>query len=136
MPHGGPPAFDKVRGFVTFGSPLGLPDIYGHVGRIAPGTPFPRQPKRWVNVFNPDDFATVVPHLAGLFKAADGRAVDDVQSVGRRPAAGNPGVGHDPCIYLSSIALGRELYSMIDSYWPGATAVPATAAVPAAARMR
>ena len=49
-----------------------------------------------------------MPRLAGLFKATGGRAVEDVESVGRTPAAGNPGVGHDPCIYLSSMKLARE----------------------------
>ncbi len=135
----GRPELESVRGFVTFGSPLGLPDIYHHVGMIAPGTPYPRQPRRWVNVFNRADFATAIPRLAGLFKAVGGRAVEDVESVGRWPAAGNPGVGHDPRIYLSSRRLAQELRNMIESYWPEAAAgpadaVPAPAAVLATAR--
>ena len=89
-------ALKRVRGFLTFGSPLGMDSMQRHVGEIVAGLPFPDQPLRWVNVFNDEDFATMVPRLADIYRSTDGRVVEDVAALGKPPSVGDPGRGHDP----------------------------------------
>lgn len=115
-------ALNRVRGLVTFGSPLGMQAIRKRVEAIVPGLPFPDAPRRWVNVFNDEDFATTVPHLADIFRAPDGRHVEDEAAVGRTPSVSSPGRGHDALIYLSSRGLAAQLRAMIEEVGGGATA--------------
>ena len=107
-------ALKRVRGLLTFGSPLGMRAMRKHTEAIVPGLPFPDAPRRWVNVFNDEDFATTVPELAGIFKSRDGRKVEDAPAQGKAPSIGDPGRGHDPLIYLSSRGLAEHLRSLID----------------------
>jgi hypothetical protein len=123
-------ALKRVRGLLTFGSPLGMNAIRKRVETIAPGLPFPDAPRRWVNVYNDEDFATTVPYLAPIFRSSDGREIEDEAARGKKPSVGDPGRGHDPLIYLSSRGLAERLRSLID----GEPSSPAeeVAAAPAA----
>ena len=123
-------ALKRVRGLLTFGSPLGMDSIRHHADAIVKGLPFPDQPRRWVNVFNDEDFATMIPHLAPIYRSTDGRTVEDVPAVGRRPTLKDAGRGHDPLIYLSSRGLAEHLRSLIEDAAPGGD----EAARPAATR--
>jgi hypothetical protein len=125
-------ALKRVRGLLTFGSPLGMDSIRHHVDAIVKGLPFPEQPRRWVNVFNDEDFATMVRDLAPIYRSGDGRTVEDVPAVGRQPSIKDAGRGHDPLIYLSSRGLAEHLRSLIDDEQPGgAEAVEDVALAPA-----
>jgi CHAT domain/PGAP1-like protein len=103
-----------VEGLVTFGSPLGMASLRRHVERIHPGTPFPDGLPRWVNVYNDKDFATVIRELAPLYRARDGRAIEDVEAVGRDPSLLDPGRAHDPIVYLSSLGLAQPVRELLE----------------------
>jgi CHAT domain-containing protein/PGAP1-like protein len=124
-------ALKRVRGLLTFGSPLGMDSIRHHVDAIVKGLPFPQPPRRWVNVFNDEDFATLIPHLAPIYRSTDGRAVEDVPAKGRPPTLRDAGRGHDPMIYLTSRGLAEHLRSLIDDEPPGGEAEAVAAAVEA-----
>lgn len=106
-----------VRGFITLGSPLGLPTIR----RRLQARQFPSGVARWVNVFDPRDFVTGREPLREHFPAADGRAVEDLETEGRPPSLTSLTAPHDGTVYLSSIALARALRDMIAAA-PGAGA--------------
>ena len=103
-----------VAGLLTFGCPLGMKSLYRHVAELHPGTPFPPDLDRWTNVYNDEDFATIVPALADLFPGAGGRRVEDVPAQGREPSVLAPARGHDPIVYLSSKGLGRAVRELLE----------------------
>ncbi len=100
-----------VRGFITLGSPLGLPTVLRRLGAWS----FPPMPARWANVFDPDDFVTGRVVLRPHFPARDGRAVEDLEIEGRPPGLTAPTAAHDAAVYLSSIALATALRGMADA---------------------
>ncbi len=120
-----------VAGLVTFGSPLGMKSLHRHVDDLHPGTPFPAGLAAWTNVFNAEDFATVVPSLAPLFPGVGTRHVKDVGAEGREPSLLSPGEGHDPIVYLSSMALGRAVREMLEPVLAAPVVAPPPPAVPA-----
>lgn len=105
-----------VRALVTFGSPLGLPSVLKRVTKLNPGAPFPPALDRWVNVYNEKDFATLVRRLAPIFLADGRERVDDVAAKGRDPSLRDPASAHDAIVYLSSMALGRGLRDVLESF--------------------
>lgn len=106
----------RVVGFITLGSPLGLPTVWR---RIA-ARQFPADPARWVNVFDPRDLVTGREPLRGHYPAADGRAVEDRETVGMAPGLTTITAPHDGTVYLSSIALAQPLGEMIEAAAGGA----------------
>ncbi len=100
-----------VRGFITLGSPLGLPTV---LRRIA-DRGFPAGVPRWANVFDPDDFVTGREMLRLHYPSGDTRAVEDLEIEGRPPGLTNLTAAHDGPVYLSSIALARALRGMVDA---------------------
>jgi len=108
----GLPNVAQVRGFLTFGSPLGMPTIRRQVIGLHPGTPFPPHLEAWRNVFNRKDFATLVRRLKRYYGPTSD--LEDVEAIGRPVKLTNLGVGHDPEIYLSSIGLATALKLLLD----------------------
>jgi hypothetical protein len=102
----------RVKGLVTFGSPLGMPTLRKRVAHLHPGTPFPPGLPRWINVYNPDDWATLERRLKPLY--GPGSDLLDVGAVGHGPDGGL-GSAHDPKVYLSSDALARPLAEILAS---------------------
>lgn len=115
-----------VRGFITLGSPLGLPTVLRRLAAPA----FPPGVPRWANVFDPDDFVTGRVVLRAHYPAADSRAVEDLETEGRSPGLTNPTAAHDGAVYLSSLALAGALRAMIDAATPEHPATPESAATP------
>ncbi|HEY8869606.1 MAG TPA: CHAT domain-containing protein [Candidatus Limnocylindrales bacterium] len=105
----------NVGGLVTFGSPLGMASLRANVAKLHPGTPYPEDLAGWTNVYNEKDFATVVRELANLYPASDGPRISDVQAVGRDPSLLDPGRGHDPIVYLSSVGLAKAVAGLLDA---------------------
>jgi CHAT domain-containing protein len=103
-----------VEALVTFGSPLGMASVRRHVEWLHPQTPFPAELRSWVNVYNDKDFATVVRELSALYRAQDGRSIDDVEATGRDPTPLDPGSAHDPVVYLSSLGLARPVRELLE----------------------
>ncbi len=101
----------RVIGFITLGSPLGLPTIRR---RIA-ARHFPADPDRWVNVFDPRDLVTGRETLRDHYPSDDGRTVEDRESEGRAPGITDLTAPHDGKVYLSSVALAQALGEMIDT---------------------
>ncbi len=117
-----------IAGLVTFGSPLGMKSLHRHVADLHPGTPYPPDLDAWTNVYNEEDFATVVRSLADIFPGTGGHRVRDVAAQGREPSLLSPARGHDPIVYLSSMGLGRAVRELLET----AEGVPANGgAVPA-----
>jgi hypothetical protein len=102
-----------VTGLVTFGSPLGLQSIRRRLDWFHPGTPIPDHLAVWTNVYNRMDFATVVRRLSPLYVAKDGRGVADLEAVADPSAAGTAG-GHDPLVYLRSIAVAQVVRALFE----------------------
>lgn len=100
----------RVIGFITLGSPLGLPTIR----RRLAARHFPADPARWVNVLDPRDLVTGRETLRDHYPSADGRAVEDRETEGMAPGVMNLTAPHDGKVYLSSIALAQPLGEMID----------------------
>jgi hypothetical protein len=109
----------RVVGFITLGSPLGLPTVRR---RIA-ARQFPADPARWVNVLDPRDLVTGREPLRGHYPSADGRAVEDRETEGMAPGITDLTAPHDGKVYLSSVALARALGEMIDTA-SGASPLP------------
>jgi hypothetical protein len=102
-----------IRALLTFGSPLGMASIRDRVEALHHGTPYPTALDRWVNVFNRKDFATVVRELKPIYGDAD--KLQDVEAQGKDPRIVDPGSGHDPLVYLSSIGLATSLRGLLSS---------------------
>lgn len=100
----------RVVGFMTLGSPLGLPTVR----RRLAARQFPADPARWVNVFDPRDLVTGREPLRGHYPSTDSRAVEDRETEGKAPGITNLTAPHDGKVYLSSLALARALGEMID----------------------
>lgn len=98
-----------VIGFITLGSPLGLPTVLRRITTRQ----FPSDPERWVNVFDPRDLVTGRVPLRDHYPARDRRAVEDCETEGMSPGFLHPTAPHDGTVYLSSVALARELGDMI-----------------------
>ena len=109
-----------VRGLVTFGSPLGMASLHARVAQRHPGTPYPAGLKAWTNVYNEQDFATVVRHLAPLFPDAAGAGIVDVAALGQTPTLLDVGRGHDPITYLSSVGLAKAVVDLLERTGPHA----------------
>ena len=105
-----------MRALVTFGSPIGTATCRKHVANAAGQTPFPPRLPRWLNLFYRQDIATVVRLLAPFFPSGDGRSVEDRETIGRPVGPANPAGGHDPLIYLSSIAMGESVRALVDEW--------------------
>ncbi len=103
-----------VRAFITFGSPLGLPSFLKQVRNTDGATPFPPQLPRWINIYNREDFATAVHHLAPLFPSGDRRSIEDAEAIGRPPGLLDPIAGHDAVTYLSSITMGQSVRAVVE----------------------
>lgn len=103
-----------VRAFVTLGSPLGLPSIRRRLGEPGTRTPFPSRLPCWINVYNRQDFATVVRELAPLYPSDDYRRVADLSAGGRPPKLTDPLAGHDARGYLSSVTMGQAIRKLVD----------------------
>jgi CHAT domain len=108
-----------VRDLITFGSPLGMASLHARVAALHPGTPYPEGLDSWVNVYNEQDFATVVRKLDPLFRG-DGPGIIDVSAVGQAPTLFDPGRGHDPIIYLSSVGLAQWVADSLARFASGA----------------
>lgn len=104
-----------VIGFITLGSPLGLPTVL----RRMTARQFPSDPRRWVNIFDPRDLVTGRVVLRDHYPAIDGRAVEDCETEGMPPGVLNPVAPHDAKTYLSSVALARALGDMIEAAYNG-----------------
>jgi hypothetical protein len=105
---------DRIRGFVTFGSPLGMEVVRSRVAEIVPGVPFPDAPRRWINLFDEWDFATSVPLLGPIFRAADGRQVEDASTTRGQHAASSRARAHDALGYVSAGEFASRLRDLID----------------------
>jgi hypothetical protein len=103
-----------VRAFFSFGSPLGYTSARRHMADENGETLFPPNLPRWINVYNEDDFATAVRHLAPLFPSDDGRMIEDIEAQGKPVGIFSIGGGHDPSVYLSSMALAQKLRSVLE----------------------
>jgi hypothetical protein len=102
-----------VRGYVSLGSPLGLPTVRRAL-TASGGLQFPDDLDRWVNIYDKRDFVTGNQPLASLYPADDGREVDDRLSQGRRPSVLHLAAAHDGIVYLSSVALGKAVRSLVE----------------------
>jgi len=121
----------QVRGLVTFGSPLGMDAVRTRVDAIAPGVPFPAAPRRWINIFDELDFAATVPRLEPIFRALDGRRVEDEAVADQRQPGAGRGRAHDASRYFGSIEFASRLQQLIGELDPTLEASLA-AQVPAA----
>jgi pimeloyl-ACP methyl ester carboxylesterase len=101
----------RIRSLLTFGSPLGMKSVRDRMDTLHQGTPYPNALDKWVNVFNRQDFATVVRELRPLYGDVD--ELEDVEALGKDPRIVDPGSGHDPLIYLSSIGLATALRTLL-----------------------
>jgi hypothetical protein len=101
-----------VEALVTVGSPLGMASVRRHIGRLHSSMPFPGGLAAWTNVSSPEDFAAVVPGLAGFFAADDGRRIADSAATGRDRPTGGHG-GGDPIGYLASGAVARAVMGLL-----------------------
>jgi hypothetical protein len=121
-----------VGALVTFGSPLGLPTVRRRLQQRGADR-FPPNLRRWVNVYNQEDFVAAVPLLQPLYPSGDDRSIEDVEALGQDPSLRNPAAAHDIATYLSSMAMGRALTQVLDELGLGAApeapeAVPMVAA--------
>lgn len=105
-----------VVGLVTFGSPMGLEGIRQHVGDAPGTTPFPPRLPCWINIYNREDIATLIPKLAPFFPSTDGRVIDDREAVGAPPSVTDLARGHEPKVYLSSLTMGQAVRSIVDNW--------------------
>lgn len=101
----------RVIGFITLGSPLGLPTIRRRIAARR----FPADPDRWVNVLDPRDLVTGREPLRDHYPSTDGRVVEDRETEGMAPGITDLTAPHDGKVYLSSIALAQALGDMIDT---------------------
>jgi pimeloyl-ACP methyl ester carboxylesterase len=104
-----------VRGYVSFGSPLGLPSVRRLLEETGGPADFPAHLPRWANVYDKNDFVTGNQPLAALYTADDGRAVEDLLSKGKRPSPLALVAAHDALVYLSSAPLGKAVRAMVEA---------------------
>jgi hypothetical protein len=102
-----------VRGYVSLGSPLGLPTVRRSL-EASDALRFPDDLDRWVNIYDKRDFVTGNQPLAPLYRADDGPQVEDRLSQGRRPSVLQPAAAHDGIVYLSAVILGEAVRSMVE----------------------
>ena len=104
-----------VRGYVSLGSPLGLPTVRRSLQETDGALRFPDDLERWVNIYDKRDFVTGNQPLAALYPAADGRGVEDSLSQGKRPSVLKPNAAHDGVVYLSAVVLGKAVRSLVET---------------------
>ena len=105
-----------VRALVTFGSPIGAATCRKHVANAGGETPFPPRLPRWINLYYRQDIATVVRLLAPYFPSGDARSVEDRETLGRQAGVTDLAGGHDPLVYLSSMAMGEAIRAVVDEW--------------------
>lgn len=105
----------RIKGLLTFGSPLGLRGVYEPLALKPPGLVFPAHLSVWYNVINPDDGATGDVSLSGLYRTDGFRQVQDRRSEGRNPELTAINAPHDGFVYASSMTFGRSLRAMIEA---------------------
>lgn len=106
-----------VQAFISFGSPLGMRVIRDRLGAGPDTLRFPPRLPRWINLSGPDDFVAAVRYLAPLYPASDGRMVEDVDTGPGKPTRIR-GIldGHDPEVYLSSLAMGWAVDALVTDH--------------------
>ena len=122
----------RVRGLITFGSPLAMNTVRNRLTEIAPGAPFPEAPRRWLNVFDERDFATLVPRLEPIFQAPDGRRVED-EAVPDPSSSAGRGRAHDAFRYLGSSEFAASVRRLVGDVAPATTTPSAAGPVAAPA---
>lgn len=104
-----------VRGFLTFGSPLGFHTIQTRLASSTKELDFPKGLRRWVNVYDRRDFVSGSRKLGPIYRRKRSvKRVEDVESRGRPPSIFNLASSHDARVYLSSIALGKAVRSLVE----------------------
>lgn len=104
-----------VRGYVSLGSPLGLPTVRRSLEETGGVLRFPNDLDRWVNIYDKRDFVTGNQPLAALYPAADGRQVEDALSTGKKPGILDINAAHDGIVYLSAKILGTTVRAMVEA---------------------
>lgn len=126
-------ALERVRGFVTFGSPLGTPAVRTRIEAVVHGAPFPDAPQRWINLFRAGDFAATVPLLAPLFRARDGRQIEDAPAADEAEPPAGEQRAHDALAYLSTGSFGSKLGELVE-HVAAESATTATSGPPSTTR--
>src|SRR5688500_17149090 len=102
-----------VRGYVSLGSPLGLPTVRRSL-EASDALRFPDDLDRWVNIYDKRDFVTGNQPLAPFYRADDGRQVEDSLSQGKRPSVLELTAAHDGVVYLSAVVMGKAVRSLVE----------------------
>jgi len=107
----------RVKGMLTFGSPLGLSAVRESLEVRHLALAFPDSVKVWYNILNPEDTVTAAEDLAPHYPSYDHRAVQDRKSDGKdiQPLRGDFNAPHDGFVYASSMPFGRSLRAMIEA---------------------
>ena len=112
-----------VHSFITVGSPIGLGPVNRPLRELAKAdkTPFPASIRLWLNIWNDDDLATGIhgDDLAKMFPDTQKkenqrpRFIQSARNFGLGPAPLNPVAAHNAMDYLSSLAMGVALHTVM-----------------------
>jgi len=111
-----------VRSFITVGSPIGLGPVNRPLRKLANAekTPFPPYIRLWLNIWNDDDLATGIhgDELAKMFPdngqdEKRPRTIQSARNFGLGPAPLNLAAAHNAMDYLSSLAMGVALHTVM-----------------------